>query len=127
MTNLLEKFNSQQIDILKKELPEFKSGDTVKVSYRITEGTSSRIQIFEGVVIGRSKQENGYNSWFTVRKISNNIGVERKFPIFSPLVEKIEVVKMGIVRKGKLYYLRGLKGKSARIEEKIRNKDQKNK
>ena len=121
MANLLNKFNQQQTSSLKKNIPKFKAGDTVKVSYRISEGTSSRIQVFEGVVIGRSKQENDFDSWFTVRKISSNIGVERKFPLFSPLVEKIEVVKHGVVRKGKLYYLRNLKGKSARIEEKVKN------
>ena len=121
MANLLNKFNQQQTSSLKKSIPKFKSGDTVKVSYRISEGNSSRIQVFEGVVIGRSKQENDFDSWFTVRKISSNIGVERKFPLFSPLVEKIEVVKHGVVRKGKLYYLRNLKGKSARIEEKVKN------
>ena len=121
MANLLNKFNQQQTSSLKKSIPKFKSVDTVKVSYRISEGNSSRIQVFEGVVIGRSKQENDFDSWFTVRKISSNIGVERKFPLFSPLVEKIEVVKHGVVRKGKLYYLRNLKGKSARIEEKVKN------
>ena len=85
------------------------------------EGDSSRIQIFEGVIIAKERQKNNFNSTITVRKISQNIGVERKFLIHSPLVEKIEITKKGVVRRGKLYYLRNLKGKSARIKEKIEN------
>ena len=121
MTNILDKFNEQQVQSLKsgREFPDYKVGDNVKVSYRILEGDSSRIQVFEGVIIAKEKQKDNFNSTITVRKISQNIGVERKFLIHSPLVEKIEVTKKGVVRRGKLYYLRNLKGKSARIKEKI--------
>ena len=119
MTNLLEKFNTQQLESLKKELPDFKTGDTVRVYYKIVEGEASRVQAFEGVVIARSKGEEGFDANFVVRKISNNVGVERKFPLHSPLIDKIEVVKKGVVRKSKLYYLRKLKGKAARIKEKL--------
>lgn len=123
MTNILDKFNEQQVQNLKsnREFPNYNVGDNVKVSYRILEGDSSRIQVFEGVIIAKEKQKNNFNSTITVRKISQNIGVERKFLIHSPLVEKIEITKKGIVRRGKLYYLRNLKGKSARIKEKIEN------
>lgn len=123
MTNILDKFNEQEVQRLKsnRDFPNYKPGDTVKISYRILEGDSSRIQIFEGAVIAKEKQKKDLNSTLTVRKISQNIGVERKFMIHSPLVEKIEVTKKGIVRRGKLYYLRDLKGKSARIREKITN------
>lgn len=123
MTDILNKFNEQEVQRLKinRDFPNYKPGDTVKISYRILEGDSSRIQIFEGVVIAKEKQKKDLNSTLTVRKISQNIGVERKFMIHSPLVEKIEVTKKGIVRRGKLYYLRNLKGKSARIREKITN------
>lgn len=121
MTNILDKFNSKQVQNLKSdiEFPNYGVGDNVKVSYRILEGDSSRIQVFEGVIIAKEKQKNNFNSTITVRKISQNIGVERKFLIHSPLVEKIEITKKGVVRRGKLYYLRNLKGKSARIKEKI--------
>ncbi len=123
MTNILDKFNEQQVQSLKsnREFPNYNVGDNVKVSYRILESDSSRIQIFEGVIIAKEKQKNNFNSTITVRKISQNIGVERKFLIHSPLVEKIEITKKGVVRRGKLYYLRNLKGKSARIKEKIEN------
>ena len=121
MTNILDGFNSRQVQNLKsdREFPNYGVGDNVKVSYRILEGDSSRIQVFEGVIIAKEKQKNNFNSTITVRKISQNIGVERKFLIHSPLVEKIEITKKGVVRRGKLYYLRNLKGKSARIKEKI--------
>jgi large subunit ribosomal protein L19 len=119
VVNKLEKFNNEQLESLKKSIPSFKTGDSVKVHYRISEGTTSRIQIFEGVVIGRAKDSKDFDANFIVRKISNGIGVERKFLLQSPLVEKIEVVKRGIVRKGKIYYLRKLTGKSTRIEEKL--------
>ncbi len=121
MTNILDEFNSRQVQNLKsdREFPNYGVGDNVKVSYRILEGDSSRIQVFEGVIIAKEKQKNNFNSTITVRKISQNIGVERKFLIHSPLVEKIEITKKGVVRRGKLYYLRNLKGKSARIKEKI--------
>ena len=121
MTNILDEFNSRQVQNLKsdREFPNYGVGDNVKVSYRILEGDSSRIQVFEGVIIAKEKQKNNFNSTITVRKISQNIGVERKFLIHSPLVEKIEITKKGVVRRGKLYYLRNLKGKSTRIKEKI--------
>jgi large subunit ribosomal protein L19 len=122
MISIVEKFNAQQVQDLRnsRAFPDFRSGDTVKVSYRVVEGESSRIQVFEGVVIGKEKQRDDFNSTVTVRKISYNVGVERKFLLHSPLVEKIEIVKKGIVRRNKLYYLRNLKGKSARIKEKIK-------
>jgi large subunit ribosomal protein L19 len=119
MANMLEKFNNQQVETLKKDIPTFKVGDTVKVSYRVTEGNTSRIQIFEGVVLGRSKDTKNFDANFIVRKISGGIGVERKFLLHSPLVEKIDVVKKGIVRRSKLYFLRKLTGKSTRIKEKL--------
>ena len=100
---------------LKKDIPFFKSGSTVRVHVKIKEGDKSRIQVFEGLVIAR--QGGGISENFTVRKISNQIGVERTFPIHSPIVEKIEVVRNGKVRRNKLYYLRGRSGKAARIKE----------
>ena len=98
-----------------KEQPEFRSGDTVKVHVRVVEGDKERIQVFQGVVIGR--RGDGTRETFTVRKISGSIGVERIFPIHSPNVDKIEVLRRGKVRRAKLYYLRNLRGKAARIEE----------
>ena len=100
---------------LKSDVPQFKSGDTVAVHYKVKEGNKERIQVFEGVVIrvsGRSVAKN-----FTVRKISSGIGVERIIPLNSPLIEKIEVKRIGKVRRSKLYYLRNLSGKAARIKE----------
>ena len=101
---------------MKKNIPPFKAGDTVKVHVKIVEGDKSRIQAFQGVVI--SRQNGGIRETFTVRKISNNIGVERVFPLHSPTLDKIEVVTRGQVRRAKLYYLRKLRGKAARIKEK---------
>ncbi len=120
MSNLLETFEKQQIEKLtsKKRVPAFRPGDTLKVTVRITEGSKSRLQAFEGICIAR--KNNSVNSNFTVRKISHGEGVERVFPIFSPLVEKIEVVRKGDVRRAKLYYLRELSGKKARIADKDR-------
>jgi large subunit ribosomal protein L19 len=103
--------------------PNFKAGDTITVSYKIKEGDKERIQQFQGVVIQR-KNERATAS-FTVRKISNGVGVERIFPIASPFIDKIEVNKIGIVRRAKLFYLRTLTGKAARIREKIQNKQNK--
>lgn len=100
---------------LKDEIPEFRAGDTVKVHVKVVEGSKSRIQIFQGVVIAR--KGGGTRATFTVRKISGSIGVERVFPLHSPNLDKIEVVRRGKVRRAKLYYLRGLRGKAARIEE----------
>jgi len=100
----------------KKELPQFKAGDNVTVNYKIIEGNKERIQSFKGDVIKR--QGRGYTATFTVRKISDGIGVERLFPLYSPNIESIKVHKVGKVRRAKLYYLRERAGKSARIKEK---------
>ncbi len=100
---------------MRLDLPEFRTGDTVKVHVKIVEGARERIQVFEGVVIARTRK--GARTSFTVRKISYGIGVERVFPLHSPMLDKIEVVNRGQVRRSKLYYLRKLKGKAARIKE----------
>ena len=100
---------------LKTNLPEFKAGDTVKVHVRIIEGSRERIQVFEGVVIKR--RGGGISETFTVRKISYGVGVERTFPVHTPKIEKLEVTRRGRVRRAKLYYLRSLRGKAARIRE----------
>ena len=102
----------------KRKLPEFQPGDTVRVNVRVTEGTRTRVQAYEGVVIARSGS--GFQENFTVRKISYGEGVERVFPVYSPLIDSIKVVRKGDVRRAKLYYLRGRTGKSARIAEKQR-------
>ncbi|HJE15450.1 MAG TPA: 50S ribosomal protein L19 [Lapidilactobacillus dextrinicus] len=103
---------------LRTDLPDFRAGDTVKVHARIVEGTRERIQIFEGVVIKRRGV--GISQTYTVRKISNGVGVERTFPLHSPRVAKLEVTRHGRVRRAKLYYLRALRGKAARIKERQR-------
>lgn len=100
---------------LRDDVPEFRSGDTIKVHVRVIEGSKERIQIFQGVVI--SRRGGGTRESFTVRKISGSVGVERVFPLHSPTIDKIEVVRHGKVRRAKLYYLRDLRGKAARIEE----------
>lgn len=100
---------------LKDDIPEFRAGDTVRVHVRVVEGNKTRIQVFMGVVIAR--RGGGTRETFTVRKISGGIGVERVFPLHSPVIDKIEVVRRGKVRRAKLYYLRELRGKAARIEE----------
>jgi large subunit ribosomal protein L19 len=110
-----------KVDIVEKsrlrdDLPDFRPGDTVKVNVRVVEGTRSRIQVFEGVVIAR--RGGGLRESFTVRKISFGVGVERTFPVHSPVIESIDVVRRGKVRRAKLYYLRDRVGKSARIKEK---------
>ncbi|MBF0171321.1 MAG: 50S ribosomal protein L19 [Nitrospinae bacterium] len=102
---------------MKTELPEFKIGDTVKVHMRVSEGDKERIQIVEGVIIAR--KHGGIRETFTVRKVSSGVGVERIFPIHSPKVEKIEVIRSGKVRRAKLYYLRELRGKAARLAERF--------
>ena len=102
-----------------KSVPEFKAGDNVSVYYKIIEGSKERIQLFRGDVIQR--KGSGITQTFTVRKISNGIGVERIFPLFSPSIDKIEVNKHGKVRRAKIFYLRELRGKAARIKEKKRN------
>jgi len=101
--------------IQKNVLPSFKAGDTITVHYKIKEGNKERIQTFQGVVLQRSGM--GLNETFTVRKISGNIGVERIFPCTSPFIDKIEVNKHGVVRRARIFYLRGLQGKKARIKE----------
>ncbi|MFV0430893.1 MAG: 50S ribosomal protein L19 [Alphaproteobacteria bacterium] len=116
--NIIEQLEKEQIEKLtqSKEVPVFHTGDTVKVHVKVVEGQRSRIQVFEGVVIARRNA--GLNSSFTVRKISYGEGVERVFPLYSPNVDEIEIVRRGRVRRAKLYYLRGRRGKSARIAEK---------
>lgn len=104
---------------LRTDIPTFGPGDTVKVHVNIVEGTRSRIQVFQGVVIGR--QGDGVRETFTVRKISFQVGVERTFPVHSPVIDHIEVVTRGDVRRAKLYYLRSLRGKKAKIKEKRDN------
>ena len=111
--NIIEILEKEQ---LRSDIPAFGPGDTVRVHARIVEGTRERIQVFEGVVIGR--QGTGVRETFTVRRIASGVGVERLFPVHSPRIAKIEVTRRGIVRRAKLYYLRGLTGKSARIREK---------
>ena len=100
---------------LRTDIPAFRPGDPVRVHAKVVEGSRERIQIFEGVVIARKGQ--GHTEMYTVRKISNGVGVERTFPVHTPRVEKIEVVRYGKVRRAKLYYLRALQGKAARIKE----------
>lgn len=116
--NIIDEINQEQIDKLTdgKTIPEFAAGDTVKVNVRVVEGTRERIQAFEGVCIAR--KNDGLDSSFTLRKISYGEGVERVFPLYSPRLDSIEVVRRGRVRRAKLYYLRGRRGKSARITEK---------
>jgi len=111
----LVKFVEEQA-VIKNEVPAFKAGDTISVHYKIREGNKERIQIYQGVVIQLNSE--GVNSTFTVRKISNGVGVERIFPINSPNIEKIVVNSYGKVRRAKLFYLRGLTGKAARIKSK---------
>ena len=120
MSNLLETFEKKQIEKLtgKKRIPTFRTGDTLKVTIRITEGDKSRLQAFEGMCIAR--KNNSVNSNFTVRKLSHGEGVERVFPLFGPMIEKIEVVRKGDVRRAKLYYLRDRTGKKARIADRDR-------
>jgi large subunit ribosomal protein L19 len=106
-------------DSLRNDIPDFRPGDSVKVHVRVVEGNRSRIQVFQGVVIRR--QGGGIRETFTVRKVSFGVGVERTFPVHTPVVEKIEVVTRGDVRRAKLYYLRELRGKAAKIKEKREN------
>ena len=122
--NIIEALENEQIKDLAKDLPDFGPGDTVRVGYKVTEGTRSRIQNYEGVVIGR-KGGLTIGASFTVRKISFGEGVERVFPLYSPNIESITVVRRGKVRRAKLYYLRERRGKSARITEKTNYKPKK--
>lgn len=119
MSNALQKFEEAQLSKLSegKELPKFKAGDTVRVNVKIIEGSTERVQAFEGVCI--AKKNRGIHSSFIVRKISHGEGVERIFPLYSPRIDSIKVIRRGIVRRAKLYYMRALTGKAARIREKI--------
>jgi large subunit ribosomal protein L19 len=108
--------DSVDAPFLRADLPDFRPGDTLKVHVRVIEGSRSRIQVFQGVVIRR--QGSGVRETFTVRKVSFGVGVERTFPVHTPIIEKIEVVTRGDVRRAKLYYLRDLRGKAAKIKEK---------
>ncbi len=116
--NIIQELEREQAEAISgvRSIPEFAPGDTLKVNVKVTEGTRTRVQAYEGVCIARSG--GGLNENFTVRKISYGEGVERVFPIYSPSIDSIEVVRRGKVRRAKLYYLRGLRGKSARIAEK---------
>ncbi|MCA3255584.1 MAG: 50S ribosomal protein L19 [Alphaproteobacteria bacterium] len=120
--NLIQQIEAEQIAkaMGSKTLPEFRAGDTLRVGVKVVEGERSRIQYFEGVCIARANK--GINSNFTVRKVSFGEGVERVFPLYSPNVDSVEVVRRGVVRRAKLYYLRGRSGKSARIAERRETK-----
>lgn len=117
--NNLQKFEAKYLETAQegKNIPEFRAGDTLKVNYRIVEGNKERVQAYQGVCIAR--KNDGINSSFTVRKVSNGEGVERLFPLYSPRIESVELVRKGIVRRAKLYYMRELSGKAARIKEKM--------
>jgi len=116
MTTIIDTLNQEQIAKLNAKTPEFAPGDTLRVNVKVIEGTRERVQAFEGLCIARKNA--GVNSSFTVRKISYGEGVERVFPLYSPRIDSIELVRRGDVRRAKLYYLRGRRGKAARIAEK---------
>ena len=120
--NIVEAFEKEQIEKLSvgKEIENFKPGDTIRVNVKIIEGASERVQSYEGLCIARTSR--GVGSSITVRKISNGEGVERTFSLYSPRIESIKVIKRGMVRRAKLYYIRKLSGKAARIKEVITNK-----
>ena len=120
--NLIDKIEKKQIDavLAQREIPEFGPGDTLRIDVKVVEGTRERVQGFEGVCIGR--KNDGIGSSFTVRKISYGEGVERVFPLYSPKIQEIHVIRRGRVRRAKLYYLRGRTGKAARIAEKVTNR-----
>ncbi len=111
--NIIENLENEQ---MRTDIPDFKPGDTIKVHARIKEGDKERVQVFQGIVLRKRKGKTG--ATFTVRKISYGIGVERIFPLHSPTIDKIEIVTRGKVRRGRLYYMRNLRGKAARIKEK---------
>lgn len=111
--NIIQKIESEHIRL---DMPSFKAGDTVKVHYRIIEGEKERIQVFQGAVLRRKRGTT--NSTFTVRKISDGVGVERVFPMNSPFIDRVEIVSEGKVRRSRIYYLRNLRGKAARIKSK---------
>ena len=117
MSNLLEKFNNQQMKMLEKEMPEFRPGDNLKVTFKVVDGSGERIQLFEGVCI--SKRNRGLDSSFKVRKVSHGESISSQFFIYSPAVVSVEVTRKGKVRRAKLYYLSKLFGKAARIKEHI--------
>lgn len=119
--NIIQQLEQEEVAALGKARPAFGPGDTLRVNVKVVEGDRERLQAFEGVCIGRSGR--GLNESFTVRKISFGEGVERVFPVFSPLVDSIDVVRRGKVRRAKLYYLRSRRGKSARITEKADRRD----
>ncbi len=123
MNNIIGTYEKEQIQKLtsNKRIPAFRSGDTVKVTLKIVEGERTRLQVFEGVCIAR--KNNGLNSNFTIRKISHGEGVEKVFPLFSSLIDKIDIIRKGDVRRAKLYYLRDRKGKSARIVDSNRGEE----
>jgi len=123
--NLIQTLEAEQVAELSKgrKIPEFRPGDTLRVGVKVVEGDRSRVQMYEGVCIARANK--GVNSNFTVRKISFGEGVERVFPLYSPIIDSIEVVRRGAVRRAKLYYLRGRRGKSARIAERRDNRPEK--
>jgi len=120
MSKIIQQFEAEQMR--GKIIPEFRSGDTVCVKVRVKEGARERLQAFEGIVIAMRRR--GLNSAFTVRKVSHGEGVERVFQTYSPIIESIAVLRLGDVRRAKLYYLRNLAGKAARIKEKIQTKAQ---
>lgn len=123
MLDSINSFNKAQQSKVQQErsfkIPKFKSGDTLAVKYKIVEGSNTRIQTFKGVVIARTKSDANYCATFTLRKVSSSVGVERKFPLYSPLITDITVLKRALVRKSKLYYLRELTGKASRLKEDI--------
>ena len=120
--NLIDRIEKKQMDavLAQREIPEFGPGDTLRIDVKIVEGTRERVQAFEGVCIGR--KNDGIGSSFTVRKMSYGEGVERVFPLYSPKIQEIKLVRRGRVRRAKLYYLRGRTGKAARIAEKVTNR-----
>ncbi|MGI6308768.1 MAG: 50S ribosomal protein L19 [Dethiobacteria bacterium] len=114
----MDLINQVEKEYLKEQVPDFSPGDTVRVHFKVVEGNRERIQIFEGIVIKR--RGSGLGESFTVRRISYGVGVERVFPLHSPKIEKVEVIRKGLVRRAKLYYVRSLRGKAARIKERRR-------
>ncbi len=120
--NLIQQIEAEEIAKAAKDIPEFRPGDTVKVGVKVVEGTRTRVQNFEGVCIARSNRGMGSN--FTVRKMSFGEGVERVFPLYSPNIDSVSVVRRGVVRRAKLYYLRGRTGKRARIAERRDTRDE---
>lgn len=120
--NLIEQIEAEEIAKAAKDIPEFRPGDTLRIGVKVVEGERSRVQMFEGVCIARSNK--GIGSNFTVRKMSFGEGVERVFPLYSPNIDSITVVRKGVVRRAKLYYLRGRTGKRARIAERRDTREQ---